>query len=58
MDELDKEIPGLFVSPLKVDSLAIVSDTAKITKVKDWHKTIRKDIYLNETIAIMNDMGN
>ncbi|MFY9308157.1 MAG: carboxy terminal-processing peptidase [Bacteroidia bacterium] len=57
MDELDKEIPGLFVGPVTVDSIAIEGDTAKIAKVKDWHKTIRKDIYLNETIAIMNDMS-
>lgn len=57
MDELDKEIAGLFVGPVKVDSIAIEGDTAKIAKVKDWHKNIRKDIYLNETIAIMNDMS-
>ncbi len=56
MDELDKEIPGIFVSSVKADSLAIEGDTTKITKVKDWHKNIRKDIYLNETIAIMDDM--
>lgn len=53
---LDKEITGLDVTPLKVDSLAIVGDTTKVNKVKDWHKNIRKDIYLNETIAIMNGM--
>lgn len=57
MDDLDKEIAGLFVGPVKVDSIAIEGDTAKIAKVKDWHKNIRKDIYLNETIAIMNDMS-
>ena len=58
MDELDKEIPGLFVSAITADSLAIAGDTAKIAKVKDWQKNIKKDIYLNETIAIMNDMNN
>ncbi len=56
MEELDKEIPGLYVSAIKMDSIAIVGDTSKISKVKDWHKNIRKDIYLSETIAIMNDM--
>ncbi|MES2592752.1 MAG: carboxy terminal-processing peptidase [Bacteroidota bacterium] len=56
MEELEKEIPGMYVSAIKMDSIAIVGDTSKISKVKDWHKNIRKDIYLSETIAIMNDM--
>jgi carboxyl-terminal processing protease len=56
MDELDKEIPGITVAAIKTDSMAIANDTAKIAKVKDWYKNIRKDIYLNETIAIMDDM--
>lgn len=56
MDLFDKEIDGLYVSAVKVDSIAIEGDTTKINKVKDWHKNIRKDIYLNETIAIIRDM--
>ncbi len=56
MDELDKEIPGIEIAALKTDAIAIAEDTAKANKAKDWYKSIKKDIYLNETIAIMNDM--
>lgn len=55
MEELDKEIPGMEVDALKAD-VVLASDTVKVKKVKDWYKLIKKDIYLNETISIMNDM--
>lgn len=57
MEKLDKEIPGLEVAALKVDAAAIAGDTLKLAKVKNFYKSIKKDIYLNETIAIMGDMG-
>lgn len=56
MESLDKEIPGVDVIPLKVDAAAMAGDTTKLNKAKDWYKSIKKDIYLNETIAIINDM--
>lgn len=56
LEELDKEIPGIDVEPLKVDVTASASDTSKASKTKEWFKSIKKDIYLNETIAIMNEM--
>ena len=56
MESLDKEIPGLEVVPLKVDAAAMNGDTLKLSKAKDWYKSIKKDIYLHETIAIINDM--
>ncbi|MDO9188053.1 MAG: carboxy terminal-processing peptidase [Bacteroidia bacterium] len=56
MEELDKEIPGIEIVALKTDAIAIAADTAKATKAKDWYKTLKKDIYLSETIAIMDDM--
>jgi hypothetical protein len=56
MEELDKEIPGLEIAALKTDAIAIAADTAKATKAKDWYKSLKKDIYLSETIAIMDDM--
>ena len=55
MDELDKEIPGMDVFGLKADDLA-TSDTSKATKNKAFYKSLKKDIYLNETMNIMNDM--
>lgn len=56
IESLDKEIPGIEVAPLTVDVTAMGSDTVKLNKAKEWYKSIKKDIYLNETIAIMNDI--
>lgn len=57
MDELDKEIPGIDVVALKADAFP-ESDTVKVNKNKEWYKMIRKDIYLHETMEIMNEMNN
>jgi carboxyl-terminal processing protease len=56
MEELDKEITGLEVITLKADAAHLESDSVKISKTKDFHKVIKKDIYLNETVAIINEM--
>jgi carboxyl-terminal processing protease len=56
LESLDKEIPGVEVLPLAVDVAAMGSDTVKTNKAKEWYKSLKKDIYLNETIAIMNDI--
>jgi carboxyl-terminal processing protease len=56
MEDLDKEIPGIEISALKTDAIAVETDTTKAAKAKDWYKNIRKDIYLNETVSIMDDM--
>ncbi len=55
MEDLDKEIGGLEVLGLKADAFP-ESDTVKVSKAKEFHKAIKKDIYLNETLNIMNDM--
>ncbi len=56
LEDLDKEISGIEVSALKTDAVLIESDTTKANKAKDWYKNIKKDIYLNETISIMDDL--
>ncbi|MDF2436634.1 MAG: tail-specific protease [Bacteroidota bacterium] len=56
MEELDKEIAGVEVLTLKADEVHATSDSVTIAKKKDFYKVIRKDLYLNETVAIMNDM--
>lgn len=56
MESLDKEIPGIEVLALKADEASIANDTLKSKKASDWYKSIKKDIYLNETIAIIDDM--
>ncbi|OFY84275.1 MAG: tail-specific protease [Bacteroidetes bacterium RIFCSPLOWO2_12_FULL_35_15] len=56
MENLDKEIVGgVDVVALKADAFP-ESDTVKIAKNKDWYKAIKKDLYLNETVQIMNEM--
>lgn len=57
MDALDKEIEGVEVVALKADAFP-ESDTVKVNKNKDWYKALRKDIYLHETVSIMNEMNN
>ena len=57
MDSLDKEIEGVEIVALKADAFP-ESDTVKVNKNKDWYKALRKDIYLNETVSIMNEMNN
>jgi carboxyl-terminal processing protease len=56
LEELNKETYPLQVEPLKVDWTAVESDTTKTNKLKEWHKNIKKDIYLNETYNIINDI--
>ncbi|MFL5764305.1 MAG: carboxy terminal-processing peptidase [Bacteroidia bacterium] len=57
LDALDKEISGVDVEALKADAFP-ESDTVKVNRNKEWFKTIKKDIYLNETVQIVNEMNN
>ncbi|HEY0029570.1 MAG TPA: carboxy terminal-processing peptidase, partial [Bacteroidia bacterium] len=57
MEALDKEIEGVEVLALKADAFP-ESDTVKVNKNKEWYKAIKKDIYLHETVQIMNEMNN
>jgi len=54
-DYLEKEIPGIDIEGLKEDAPS-ANDTIKIRKNNDWIKLLKKDIYLSETIQIMNEM--
>lgn len=56
MDELDKEIPGVEIAGLKADEVNAGSDTVKVAKTKDFYKALKKDIYLNETVSIIDEM--
>lgn len=55
LEGLDKEIEGMDVQTLKTDIIP-ESDTVKISKNKEWYKSIKKDIYLNETMNIITEM--
>lgn len=57
MDALDKEIPGVDVVSLKADiAAADPSDTVHVSKTKELFKAIKKDVYLNESVSIMDEM--
>ncbi len=53
LDDLDKELKGFEINALAVDGTINESDTVKVAKTKDWYKSIKKDLYLNETMNIM-----
>ncbi|MEM9824451.1 MAG: carboxy terminal-processing peptidase, partial [Bacteroidota bacterium] len=50
------EIEGMKVSNLEVDMDNINMDESKIEINKEWLESIKKDHYINETLAIMKDM--
>lgn len=54
-DALDQEIPGFEVVLAKEDAIP-ASDTVKIARNKDWFKSIRKDIYLQEATTVISDL--
>lgn len=49
-------IEGLKVENLKADVDDISSDESKKARNDDWIKSIKKDIYINETLNIMSDL--
>ncbi|MCF6365654.1 MAG: carboxy terminal-processing peptidase [Bacteroidales bacterium] len=53
----DRRISGLKFYVSRVDSLKVYSDTIKIDRVKSWIKNLKKDIYLEESYRIINDMN-
>jgi carboxyl-terminal processing protease len=57
LEALDKEIDGMDVVALKADAFPD-SDTVKVNRNKEWFKSIKKDIYLNETVKIVDEMNN
>jgi len=57
LEELEKKGTPLSVSNLREDMKEINSDSTKVTKNKNWLKNLQKDIYISETVNIINDMG-
>ncbi|MBS1643873.1 MAG: carboxy terminal-processing peptidase [Bacteroidetes bacterium] len=56
LDELQKKATPIPVVNLKEDLSAIDADSTTIAKNKTWLKNLQKDIYISETINIVNDM--
>lgn len=58
MEELEEEIEELTLSNPKEDLAKINMDSTTITKNEEWLKNLSKDIYLSETVRIIEDMNS
>lgn len=56
LEELQKKGTPLPVANLKEDMKEIDADSTNIAKNKTWLKNLQKDIYISETVNIINDM--
>ncbi len=57
MEEIQKTAVTLNMSNIAADNSRINVDSASITKNKDWLKNVSKDIYIAETVNIINDLA-
>ena len=55
-NRIQKEIPELNIHSTKSDLSVIQSDSSKIQRTQTWHVTLKKDAYLFEAMAVINDM--
>jgi carboxyl-terminal processing protease len=56
MEELQKKAVLLELTNPKEDLTKINQDTSSVSKNKDWLKNLSKDIYISETVNIINDL--
>lgn len=56
LDELRKNQQELTINMLPQDLKRLESDSDKLERRKQWTKNLSKDIYVNETVNIVNDM--
>jgi len=52
----DEEVNGMVVSNLDSDQEYINEDKSRITRNEEWIKEVKRDFYLEETLAIIKDM--
>jgi carboxyl-terminal processing protease len=52
----DEEIDGMVISNLDVDLDYINVDASRVTRNEEWIKDVKRDFYLEETLAIIRDM--
>lgn len=57
MEELEKKATPLTITNPKEDLAKINMDSTNVSKNSDWLKNIKKDIYIAETVNIINDMN-
>ncbi len=58
LDDLDKLNKEMVVKNIAADTLVINSAKDKIDKNTQWLKRVSKDIYIDETVKVMNNMIN
>ncbi len=58
MKELEEKATRLSIVNPKEDMAKINLDSSTIAKNEEWIKALRKDIYLAETVNILNDMAH
>ena len=56
MEELEKKTTLLTIVNAKEDMANIKRDSSSIAKNADWIKNLQKDMYLSETVNIVNDL--
>ena len=57
LEELQKKLTPYEITNPKEDQERINADSASITKNKEWLKNLKKDIYVSETVNIINDIA-
>lgn len=57
MEDLQKEVSPLVLTNLSDDLQRINIDSTTIKKNEDWLTALKKDIYISETVNIINDMS-
>jgi carboxyl-terminal processing protease len=57
MEDLEKKITPLAFSNPKEDMQRINIDSTSIKKNEEWIKNLKKDIFISETVNIINDMS-
>ncbi len=53
---LKDPVPGLIAKNLEIDLAHINADSSRIGRNEDWMKQIHRDVYLEESLLIMQDM--
>jgi carboxyl-terminal processing protease len=56
IEELDKKVTLLDITNLKEDAGRINTDSTTIKRNTDWLRLLKKDMYISETVNILEDM--
>ena len=55
-DSNNDMITGVKVSSLKADEAKLSLDSSRITRATEWHKSLKKDVYIHESCSIIEDI--